>query len=88
MSKRLGPLPLLAVIALPAIAYKTVGPSADKHARGGEQVSSLQEHVYYARCADARAAGVAPISEGQPGYRAELDADGDGIACEPYRGAD
>jgi hypothetical protein len=42
--------------------------------------------VYYPNCASARAAGVAPIHEGEPGYRPELDADGDGIACEPYRG--
>jgi hypothetical protein len=42
--------------------------------------------VYYRNCAEARAAGVAPIRAGQPGYRPELDADSDGIACEPYRG--
>lgn len=38
--------------------------------------------VYYARCADARAAGAAPIHEGEPGYAPHLDRDGDGIACE------
>lgn len=38
--------------------------------------------VYYARCADARAAGAAPIHEGEPGYAAHLDRDGDGVACE------
>jgi micrococcal nuclease len=38
--------------------------------------------AYYANCAAARAAGVAPIYRGQPGYRAALDRDGDGIACE------
>lgn len=43
--------------------------------------------VYYRRCAEARAAGVAPIYRGEPGYRAGLDRDGDGAACEPYRGA-
>ena len=42
--------------------------------------------VYYRRCADARAAGAAPIYVGQPGYRKELDRDRDGIACEPYSG--
>jgi len=42
--------------------------------------------VYYRRCDDARAAGAAPIRRGQPGYRPELDRDGDGVACEPYRG--
>jgi hypothetical protein len=41
--------------------------------------------VYFPNCAAARAAGVAPIYAGQPGYRPGLDADNDGIACEPYR---
>lgn len=40
---------------------------------------------YYKNCAEARAAGAAPIYEGEPGYRSELDRDGDGIACEPKR---
>lgn len=39
--------------------------------------------AYYKNCDAARAAGVAPLLVGQPGYRAELDRDGDGVACEP-----
>src|ERR1043165_9203986 len=39
--------------------------------------------VYYPNCDAARNAGVAPIRIGEPGYRPELDADSDGIACEP-----
>lgn len=39
--------------------------------------------VIYGNCAHARAAGAAPIRIGQPGYRPELDADHDGVACEP-----
>jgi endonuclease YncB( thermonuclease family) len=42
--------------------------------------------VMYRNCAEARAAGAAPMYVGQPGYSAHLDRDGDGIACEPYRG--
>ena len=38
--------------------------------------------VYYASCSAARAAGAAPLHAGQPGYRAGLDRDHDGIACE------
>lgn len=38
--------------------------------------------VYFPNCAAARAAGVAPLLAGQPGYRSGLDGDGDGIACE------
>ena len=35
-------------------------------------------------CNDARAAGTAPIYRGEPGYRAQMDGDNDGVACEPY----
>ncbi|HVV38341.1 MAG TPA: excalibur calcium-binding domain-containing protein, partial [Acidimicrobiales bacterium] len=38
--------------------------------------------VYYANCDAARAAGAAPLSRGEPGYRSGLDRDGDGVACE------
>jgi endonuclease YncB( thermonuclease family) len=41
---------------------------------------------YFRNCAAARAAGMAPLYRGQPGYRPEMDGDNDGIACEPYRG--
>ncbi|MDV5148571.1 excalibur calcium-binding domain-containing protein [Streptomyces sp. SBC-4] len=40
------------------------------------------ESVYYENCDAARAAGAAPILLGQPGYRAELDRNRDGVACE------
>ena len=40
--------------------------------------------AYYRTCADARSAGAAPLHIGAPGYRTELDRDGDGVACEPY----
>lgn len=38
--------------------------------------------AYYANCTAAKAAGVAPLYRGQPGYRAALDRDNDGVACE------
>lgn len=40
--------------------------------------------VFYRNCDQARAAGAAPINFGEPGYRPPLDADSDGVACEPY----
>lgn len=42
--------------------------------------------VYYVNCSEARANGAESIREGEPGYREELDRDGDGIACEPWHG--
>ncbi|EJF40268.1 excalibur domain protein [Schaalia georgiae F0490] len=38
--------------------------------------------MYYANCSEARAAGAAPLYQGDPGYRPGLDRDKDGIACE------
>lgn len=38
--------------------------------------------AYYPGCAAARAAGAAPLHIGEPGYRPDLDGDGDGVACE------
>jgi Excalibur calcium-binding domain len=38
--------------------------------------------VYYKNCAEARAAGVTPLYEGDDGYAPHLDRDNDGIACE------
>ena len=38
--------------------------------------------AYYPNCSVARAAGVAPLLRGQPGYAPKLDRDNDGVACE------
>ncbi len=40
------------------------------------------QSAYYSDCDEARAAGVAPIHDGEPGYRRGLDRDRDGIACD------
>lgn len=59
---------------------------------GGKQSSEAQSimasdttNVYYRYCSHARAAGAAPLHIGEPGYRSELDRDGDGVACEPHQ---
>jgi hypothetical protein len=56
----------------------------DSLAKAAADISAREDSVHYRNCAEARAAGVAPIYEGQPGYREGLDGDDDGIACEPY----
>ena len=38
----------------------------------------------YSDCDAARAAGAAPVYAGEPGYGPHLDADRDGVGCEPY----
>ena len=53
--------------------------------RTPEQRAAIENSVYYPNCDAARAAGVAPIYRGSPGYREGMDGDLDGIACEPHR---
>ncbi|MCV7565174.1 excalibur calcium-binding domain-containing protein [Micrococcus luteus] len=48
----------------------------------GNDRSGFETRSYYQNCDAARAAGVAPIYEGEPGYRPGLDRDKDGIACD------
>lgn len=38
--------------------------------------------VFYWNCDAVRAAGAAPLSDGQPGYLPHLDRNGNGVACE------
>ena len=50
-----------------------------------EDPTLVQASVHYSGCNEVRAAGKAPLYAGQPGYRADMDGDGDGVACEPHR---
>lgn len=45
-------------------------------------VTRPPSNAVYANCTEAWNAGVAPLHRGEPGYRAGLDSDGDGVACE------
>jgi hypothetical protein len=53
---------------------------------GGDAVKpttpAASSTVYYQNCNKARRAGAAPLHPGDPGYRAKLDKDGNGIACD------
>jgi hypothetical protein len=51
-------------------------PSGTAHTSTGAPASPR-----YANCTAVRAAGKAPLRRGQPGYRAGLDRDGNGVAC-------
>ncbi|AZS23439.1 excalibur calcium-binding domain-containing protein [Caulobacter sp. FWC26] len=41
---------------------------------------------HFSGCRAARAAGRENIPSWDPSYRSSMDGDGDGLACEPYRG--
>lgn len=59
-----------------------VAPTTSQVTTSSPSTLSQSVSVYYANCTAARDAGVAPIYQGQPGYRSELDRDHDGVACE------
>ncbi|QNN65336.1 excalibur calcium-binding domain-containing protein [Sphingomonas rhizophila] len=46
-------------------------------------VSQSGEVLDFKDCGEVVAAGKAPLLAGRPGYKAEFDHDGDGIACPP-----
>lgn len=77
----------LGVYILVPVSEGTANQKEAQRLNSGSDVDSRKSEVsvYYTRCDEARAAGVAPIYRGEPGYRAGLDRDGDGVACEPYR---
>ena len=57
---------------------RAIAQSPDERAR-------IEQSVTYSGCYEVRAAGKGPLYAGQPGYREDMDGDGDGIACEPHR---
>ncbi|WP_261570568.1 excalibur calcium-binding domain-containing protein, partial [Frankia gtarii] len=59
----------------------TIGEDALAPAAAGGPTQASGS-VYYDNCTAARDAGVTNLHSGDPGYRAGLDADDDGIACE------
>jgi hypothetical protein len=61
----------------------TAGVSRASVAAGIQRARPPQPGDSWGGCNDARAAGTAPIYAGEPGYRENMDGDGDGIACEP-----
>lgn len=59
-----------------------VQPSTPDTIDTDTQPAESGDDVYYPNCAAVRAAGKAPLYLGEPGYRAALDRDHDGVACE------
>jgi hypothetical protein len=81
-------------ITLSALVFAGVWTMTDP-ARASVRIAAVTGHVaepaaaaptsvYYPGCNAVRAAGAAPLYRDQPGYRLEMDGDGDGIACEPH----
>ena len=82
---------LIPVVAMATfLGVYTLAPSGSTQAPTSASAeaparSQVEASRYFSGCNEARAAGAAPIRVGEPGYREEMDGDGDGIACEPHR---
>jgi hypothetical protein len=58
------------------------GSSSSRSGSSSSGSSSGSGSTYFKNCDAVRAAGKAPIHEGEPGYARHLDRDGDGVGCE------
>lgn len=63
---------------------KSSGGKKRRSSGGGSRSrsSSSAPSGGFRNCAEARAAGAAPVRSGDAGYSRKLDRDGDGVACE------
>lgn len=73
-------------IAVTPSGRQAILHSADRAgvALGMRRARLPQPGDHWPGCDDARAAGTAPIYDGEPGYSWRMDGDGDGVACENY----
>jgi hypothetical protein len=46
----------------------------------------VESPTYFASCSEAKDAGYVNVKSDDSLYRADLDGDSDGLACEPYTG--
>jgi hypothetical protein len=77
--------PPVAAIVLAAVTFYSI--EMNHYARRFGSWDIAWKHIYaQTNCAAARQVGLAPALRGKPGYWRRLDADSDGIACEPLPG--
>lgn len=62
-------------------ARKEAEGKAQSEAQAQQQQQQTQPATF-ANCTEVRAAGRAPIRQGEPGFQAKFDRDGDGIGCD------
>jgi hypothetical protein len=69
-------------VAVTTAAPAAAAPRATAPTTTAPTATDAPSGAYYATCTDAKNAGVAPLHQGDPGYRSALDRDHDGVACE------
>ena len=78
---------LLGVPLMLGFGYYVTGdavPLVNTLTMSASERATSERSVTYSGCREVRRLGKAPLYAGQPGYRKEMDGDGDGIACEDY----
>jgi Excalibur calcium-binding domain len=77
------------LVALTAVGIYNLPPITAEEkavaAANAKAKQAVERSIYYSGCNEVRAAGLAPLYRGDPGYGEHMDGDGDGVACEPYR---
>ncbi|HYF07345.1 MAG TPA: excalibur calcium-binding domain-containing protein [Acetobacteraceae bacterium] len=73
-----------ALISLPIILFAIGVALYPRRFPDRSWTTEMRHFLARPSCATARAVGLAPAYRGAPGYWPHLDADHDGIACEPW----
>lgn len=68
--------------AKPTAAVPTKAAAVPTKAAATETTKQPAQASSFKNCAEAWAAGAAPLRRGEPGYASRLDGDKDGVACE------
>ena len=76
---------IASLAVLTFVAVYRIAPGASDAGPEPQPPAGASADIVYPGCDSVRAAGRAPLYAGQPGYREDMDGDGDGIACEPHR---
>lgn len=73
-----------AVVRVAVTAAPEPTPTSASNASNPAPKATDPEPASYENCDAVRAAGAAPVEEGDPDYAPHLDRDGDGVGCEPW----
>ena len=78
---------LLGVPLMLGFGYTLIGdvvPMLSNLTMSASERAKIERSVTYSGCREVARLDKAPLRAGQPGYRKNMDGDGDGIACEDY----
>lgn len=80
-------LPVAVVVGLFGGTTYILTPDAPGKALVMDAISKRTTDHHYSGCREARANNHEDIDSWEPSYRAEMDGDDDGVACESYWGS-